>query len=63
MDGAVALPTRMLHLDDWTEVLTGSNFMKPLGRIIDYQHQHTFVCHYLILFFPKQIMHIPTWIE
>ena len=53
MGGVVVLPTWMLHLNDFNEVMMNrvrrslcivkktkkkSHFMKPLERIIDYQH-------------------------
>ena len=52
MGGVVVLSTLMLHLDDWIEVLMDilgeflmivkiKHFMKPLERIIDYQHRRS----------------------
>ena len=49
MGGAVVLPTWMLLLDDWNEVRMDklsvfckiAYILKPLERIIDYQHIQT----------------------
>ena len=46
MGGAVVLPGGMVHLNDWkTNGQIWKVSVKPFERIIDYQHQHSFLLH------------------
>ena len=69
MDGVVVLPTWMLHLDDWNEVLMdrlgnvsvskNNTFYETFGNIINMDIHSCFIfqnCyHYLVTFFSKQL--------
>ena len=59
--GGTVVPTWMSRLDDWKEALMDrlgnflwivkiTHFKKPLERIIDYQHRHSFLFHISELF-------------